>query len=432
MYGENQYKLLMKCSAKKDLSEWNLLRMKSTDTIVMSRANLEGAFLVGANLEGIYFVDANFVGANLEGANLKKVILVGANLEDANLKKASLVGANLESANFKRAILIDADLEGAVIDGVNFDEAKLDRSYLREIIADCMESKKKSDAEHRRYIVHFDSALKTWAVSVSSNKEIENVFKKITGTVILSDEERDEQKVPLWLRFKTPVEVNEIAIALSVLNKLYALIYVFHREKATLPAFALSINSDSPWEEKERREQERRMVSIFSNPTNAVDQNERLYLRRTHEGSYYFGLGIVPKWICKKLEELWNIIPEWKIAKAKAKYINAKTQAIEKGNEYIAQKTEIEIEREQEKLYEEHENRIIKGAERRLDLIKKMREHFPELKALPPKAVIAFLNELITTVDDSTLANDNLGAILTGDEAKTLPNMEEGEQKYQS
>ena len=49
-------------------------------------ANLERAFLMGADLGGAY----------LDGANLKEADLSGANLTRANLGFADLSGANLE------------------------------------------------------------------------------------------------------------------------------------------------------------------------------------------------------------------------------------------------------------------------------------------------------------------------------------------------
>ena len=75
--------------------------LKNTvEQAVKERANLEGAYLRGADLEG----------ANLEGANLG-----GADLERANLEGANLGGADLERANLEGAYLRGADLEGAYI-----------------------------------------------------------------------------------------------------------------------------------------------------------------------------------------------------------------------------------------------------------------------------------------------------------------------------
>jgi hypothetical protein len=75
------------------------------------RANLERAYLTGANLEDANLERAYLTGANLEGANL-----TGANLEDANLE-----GANLKGANLERAYLEDANLTGANLEDANHD-----------------------------------------------------------------------------------------------------------------------------------------------------------------------------------------------------------------------------------------------------------------------------------------------------------------------
>jgi hypothetical protein len=72
-----------------------------------SRANLDGAGLVGASLDGANLDGANLFGASLDGANLARASLDGAILDGANLDGASLVGANLVGAkinNDKTAI----------------------------------------------------------------------------------------------------------------------------------------------------------------------------------------------------------------------------------------------------------------------------------------------------------------------------------------
>jgi len=99
-------------------------------------ANLEGAYLKGANLEGAnlegaYLKGAYLKGANLEGANLKWAYLKGANLEGANLKGANLEGANLEGANLEGANLEGAYLEGANLEGANLKGAYLEGANLK-------------------------------------------------------------------------------------------------------------------------------------------------------------------------------------------------------------------------------------------------------------------------------------------------------------
>ena len=74
--------------------------------------------------------------ANLEGAYLYKANLEGENLIGANLKEAKLYNANLEGANLTWTNFKGADLEGANLDGANFNEVVLWREllfYFREL-----------------------------------------------------------------------------------------------------------------------------------------------------------------------------------------------------------------------------------------------------------------------------------------------------------
>ena len=89
------------------------------------RANLEGANLSYANLEGVNLEGANLSYANLEDVNLEGVNLRGVNLEDTNLSYAHLGGANLEDTNLRGANLGGANLGGTNLEGVNLEDANL-------------------------------------------------------------------------------------------------------------------------------------------------------------------------------------------------------------------------------------------------------------------------------------------------------------------
>ena len=87
-------------------------------------ADLENAYLCGANLinadlEGAILCIANLQGANLRGAKLTGANLYGASLRDADLTGANLRGANLRGANLGYANLIGANLIGANLEGAN-------------------------------------------------------------------------------------------------------------------------------------------------------------------------------------------------------------------------------------------------------------------------------------------------------------------------
>ena len=120
--------------------------------LVGPRADLEGAHLVGAKLEGVDLFDVNLSRADLTGvssgrvvgnprlpaswklvsgylvgpsANLAGAHLVGANLSLANLEGANLTGANLSNANLPGVDATDAtftgaNLEHAILNGATF------------------------------------------------------------------------------------------------------------------------------------------------------------------------------------------------------------------------------------------------------------------------------------------------------------------------
>ena len=140
-FSQEQYDILVRCSEKKDMTEWNEwlekyshVKILLEDTNLMSahlkgaklrEANLEGACLSLAHLEGsdlqsANLKDANLIVANLEGANLVGAQLKGANLSSANLAGAGLEGANLEGSDLSLAHLEGADFEAAIVNGETF------------------------------------------------------------------------------------------------------------------------------------------------------------------------------------------------------------------------------------------------------------------------------------------------------------------------
>jgi uncharacterized protein YjbI with pentapeptide repeats len=116
-FDESQYEILIRCSVKGDLTEWNEWREKNQKASIL----LEGANFISANLEG-----ADLWKANLEGANLRNVNLAGADLWKANLKSTDLWKANLKGAE-----LINANLEGADLRNVNLTGADLWKANLK-------------------------------------------------------------------------------------------------------------------------------------------------------------------------------------------------------------------------------------------------------------------------------------------------------------
>jgi uncharacterized protein YjbI with pentapeptide repeats len=120
-FDQSQYELLIRCSEKGDLTQWNKWReANQTVSILLEGANLAGADLWKANLTG-----ANLKNVNLAGADLWEADLKSTDLWNANLKGAELISANLESAN-----LINVNLEGADLWKANLKGAKFISAIL--------------------------------------------------------------------------------------------------------------------------------------------------------------------------------------------------------------------------------------------------------------------------------------------------------------
>ena len=163
-FSQEQYDMLLRCSEKKDITEWNEWRMNNQrEEILMQYANLYKACLKGANFEGAYLreVDlryadlegANVQGANLRGAHMDGVNLRGAHLRDARLERAFLQYAHLEEANFtdahpkptatdvrrllsgcghlENAFLADAHLENSKLCYAHLEHATLINAHLK-------------------------------------------------------------------------------------------------------------------------------------------------------------------------------------------------------------------------------------------------------------------------------------------------------------
>ena len=128
---EEQYKLLLDCSEKKDITKWNEYRDNNSDEKVwLQNAHLEDTYLRGANLQDTDLRKANLQGAYLEGANLQGAKLGGVNLQGAYLREANLEGAKLGGVNLQGADLLEANLQGA-----NFTKVKLqDADFSRAIV----------------------------------------------------------------------------------------------------------------------------------------------------------------------------------------------------------------------------------------------------------------------------------------------------------
>lgn len=79
------------------------IRVTATRADDDAALNFAGAYLAGAQLEGLKLKNASFRGADLREANLSRTILTNSDFRDADLSRANLEGADLSKA----------DLEGA-------------------------------------------------------------------------------------------------------------------------------------------------------------------------------------------------------------------------------------------------------------------------------------------------------------------------------
>lgn len=123
-FSQKQYEMLLRCSEKKDMTEWNEWRKQHPgEDIDLAIANLENVNLGDAHLEGAYFG-----GANLKDADFFFAHLEGAKFWFTHLEKAKLLFAHLQGAEFIEAHLEGACFENAIVDGSTlFDHCKVNR-----------------------------------------------------------------------------------------------------------------------------------------------------------------------------------------------------------------------------------------------------------------------------------------------------------------
>ncbi|MCP4744894.1 MAG: hypothetical protein GY874_01960 [Desulfobacteraceae bacterium] len=123
------YRLLKRCSDREDMTEWNKWRKENPKIeILLGCSDFERANLQGANLQGVWLLEANLQEANLQGAWLLEANLQDANLQGANLQEAWLLEANLQGANLKMGKLQEAFLGGVDLEGADLQGAKLQKA----------------------------------------------------------------------------------------------------------------------------------------------------------------------------------------------------------------------------------------------------------------------------------------------------------------
>ena len=149
-FNQEQYDMLMRCSEKEDMTEWNEWRKKNpNEDIFLEGANiakarrvsdtqevfhmayLKGAILDKAHLEGADLRGSRLQRAFLNYAHLEKTKMENAHLEGATLHAAHLEGAYLLAANLNDADFMFANLNGAILNSADLEGARLDWTDLR-------------------------------------------------------------------------------------------------------------------------------------------------------------------------------------------------------------------------------------------------------------------------------------------------------------
>jgi len=136
-FSQEQYDMLLRCSEKEDMIEWNEWRKANPNVEIrlqganLRRANLQGAFLSKANLEGAGLQHAHLENAFLNRAHLEGAILQGANMQGARLFQAKLQRADLRLADLQGANLMDVRLERSMLSLANLQGVDLSYTELR-------------------------------------------------------------------------------------------------------------------------------------------------------------------------------------------------------------------------------------------------------------------------------------------------------------
>ncbi|MEL7126850.1 MAG: pentapeptide repeat-containing protein, partial [Pseudomonadota bacterium] len=94
------------------------------------RAQLNAAFLVGANLQGAHMEYASLVAASLEAADLSNSHLFRADFDYAEMQNADLSGAVIVEADFAKAQLDGVDMSNAKMFLADFTEAQMHGARL--------------------------------------------------------------------------------------------------------------------------------------------------------------------------------------------------------------------------------------------------------------------------------------------------------------
>ncbi|XP_065301669.1 BTB/POZ domain-containing protein KCTD9-like isoform X2 [Dermacentor albipictus] len=127
--------------------KWAKLRNCNLSHTNLSHCCFEGADLSGAKLEKAQLLGAKLNKANLSGANMNHCILgqqgdiasnsadlEGANLQDAVLDGSNMYGVNLKGALLKKASMVGCDMRSAVLTGATMVDCNLSSCNLQDVV----------------------------------------------------------------------------------------------------------------------------------------------------------------------------------------------------------------------------------------------------------------------------------------------------------
>ena len=117
---------------KQGVDAWNQWRRAQERKPDLSKANLTGAKLFGANLWKADVSNANFSGANLSYADLQGASFTATDLSHADLGFARLIGGDFAKADLHNAKLFNTNLKGANLSQADLTEADLTEADLTD------------------------------------------------------------------------------------------------------------------------------------------------------------------------------------------------------------------------------------------------------------------------------------------------------------
>ena len=149
----------------------------------LTMAPLEGVDLYKADLFGASLIQADMHGAHLEGADLRKSFsefadLHGAHLQAADLTSAYLGDADLRGAILAQANLTDVGLNGSDMQGANLEGTNLGRARFFEVNLD-------------RVIFEPASLPDLYAIATARNLELLTYFNNPVSLVLLRKQFQD-------------------------------------------------------------------------------------------------------------------------------------------------------------------------------------------------------------------------------------------------